>query len=332
VFLIRRSGETAGIAPEAIAALAAQRPRPTHETVHRLRQPLGIYNTSILRILPAFREVLNATAAISANSPFVPAVLGGKALAFLSAYERLLYLLMEHLDDCLNVLLCCFPSKAAYGSSSVVTGYKGHQRGYYRHLGRIVNKMKHHQARVRLIVLHDKRITLPGYYVEGVDEAGRIGPDKEIHKGGGTAFSAARDLRFHVANLYIVSHHLSQSVDELLGEGIDQEYDAHSAEDDIALMVDRIASLPLVLFPDELLDPFPTVRLRKHPGGTRELSVRFPDPAAELVLPIGLSRYVAFQGDGVSRAFAIPYGGDSDLNWFRKIYGIDPFSLRVRPV
>jgi hypothetical protein len=57
-----------------------------------------------------------------------------------------------------------------------------------------------------------KNARIVGYFLEGMQPNGRIGPDCEIHPDGITAISLNRDLRYHFANLYRVGHHLSAAI------------------------------------------------------------------------------------------------------------------------
>lgn len=114
-------------------------------------------------------------------------------------YDTFLDALMEHTEDCENVLRCFFENESQYKISTHVRNYLGATRKYRKHIGLVVNRIKHNQGRVRLVFLAPDAVLIPGYYVEGLDSNGAVGPSIWIHKDGATAFSFHRDLRYHIA-------------------------------------------------------------------------------------------------------------------------------------
>ena len=166
------------------------------------RQPLGMYNVSITRVVHRLTEVLNQLDQVFATQPFNDSSRTHWEISLLDAQERFLYALFEHIEDCSNILRVVFQPDSDREKHESVRIFEKNTKKYRDLLGKIVTRMKHNQSRLRAVVFWDDERTLPGYFVEGVDPSGVIGPDRLIH-GGNTAFSFARDLRFHFASMIL---------------------------------------------------------------------------------------------------------------------------------
>src|SRR5262245_18275161 len=101
---------------------------------------------------------------------------------------------MEHMDDCANILKVFYPPSTRISTDKTLFG-SGLSKGYRIHIGKLVNHLKHNQGRLRSIIFFNNTDVFPGYFVEGVNAQGALGPADHIHEGGNTAFSFARDLR-----------------------------------------------------------------------------------------------------------------------------------------
>lgn len=109
-----------------------------------------------------------------------------------------------------------------------------------------------------------------GYFVEGLSDDGSIGPAPHIHPGGSTAFSYARDIRFHLYYLYVVSAKLSQSINTIARPN--KSKIAHQIPNDHAKLettLQKIAELPMVVFIDEIQKDFPLVTIGNSQGVTK---------------------------------------------------------------
>ena len=113
------------------------------------------------------------------------------------ATDSLLDALMEHFDDCENVLDCYLGKESQKLKKKIVKW-----KIYRDHVGKIVNQIKHQQRRVRTILFYGPDWAVPGYFIEGPLPGKIIGPDPSIHPGGDTAFSFRRNLLFHLWGLY----------------------------------------------------------------------------------------------------------------------------------
>jgi hypothetical protein len=214
---------------------------------------------------------------------------------------------MEHFDDCNNVLLCLSPSRDDPRLDAAAKTFKRETKDYRSHIGKIVNALKHSQRNLGTTLFHTAHTVDLGYFVEGPDASGHIGPDPEIHREGKTAFSFARDLRFNACGLYFLGNALMAAlasfrkispspVSPKEGNEPDQVFDT----------LRRISLLPLRFFPDEMTKPIPMVR------GTGsfdrpEIVLEYPS-TVRITLAPGNQR-VSFGGDGVAQTFRIPYMG-----------------------
>lgn len=304
--IVRRSQETAGLLPEAEAALRGAPAIPNYHLAHGLRPPPAIYGLSQIHLWPCFLEVLDAADQIVAARPFTDPKNLTWSNRFTSGYERLLYRLFEHLEDCRNILKCLFPDESALKTSAPARLFRKATADYRNHLGLIVNHIKHSQGRVDPLLFFSSDIVLPGYFVDGVGPDGVIGPDRRIHPGNG-AFSVARDLRFHFVHVYLTSHHLARTVESILGAADDSDIPHEKHDTTIAAIAERLSGLPHLLYPDEIGKPFPSVGLHRFEDGAMRLDLRFPDTAAQLSSCAGMAVVAALSGDGVSRSFTFPY-------------------------
>lgn len=209
------------------------------------RHPLGIYNYSISRILNSFSFVLNQIDLIEKEQ--LNSKLSIESINKLLIFQsELLHALHAHIDDCFRILkvVSPYPETEIKSMSSkervkversvyrwletfnhpTYSDFEKKIADYRSYLGKIVNSIKHNHARLRLIYMNIEGFDVFGYYVEGItlNNKNKIvaGPDPKIHPNG-TAFSFARDLRFHFYKIYEISHYLKQALISLLIE----EYD-----------------------------------------------------------------------------------------------------------
>ena len=135
---------------------------------------------------------------------------------------------------------------------------------YRRHVGQIVNKIKHDHARLRFILYSGNSIYFPGYFLEGIDSEGVLGPDQNVHHKGGTAFSFARDLRLHFVEVYAVSRFLSKAI-----KGIAMPVDTIPADAACAWaeeIATHLGNLSKIYYPDEIrkFNPWIDIRPLEH--------------------------------------------------------------------
>ena len=310
------SKQNGSLLPEVKQLLLSDIQVPLYYTVYGLRHPLAIYNVSCSAVLGNFSKTLTTLLQVMKERPFLITRKkdGNRDLldSLLASQKDLLYSLMEHLDDCDNILLCFFPSKVVRNTDTHVRTYRKATKEYRDNVGKVVNYLKHEQGRLRSITFYNDEFALPGYYIEGPVAENILGPVEKIHPGGNSAFSFARDLRYHFFHFYAVAKHLSTAIRGTLGsENESNPPESETLDETVLEIASGISSLPLMFYPDEVLKPVPSVTIMQ---GHMIITLTYPDKETRVnVTPKGLKISVGFMGDGVTRSFRLPYRkGEND--------------------
>lgn len=289
-----------------------------HHGAHALRHPLGLYNTSIMsvgdRLKRASQVIGEATRASTRDDQLVEELI--------ERYDALLDALMEHMDDASRVLLCFFPDPNKRKQHPAVKAYERAIEQYRDHIGLLVNHIKHKQGRLRLVAFECKSEVVLGYFVEAVHSSGYLGPDPRLHDGGDTAYSFNRDLRFHIASLFLVSTVLSDAVCGIANtkQGLSS---VGESPDGLTEGIETVSSFSKSVYPDELRKPWPRVTLPRSTGSLRQLVIESPSMGER---PVGVRKLRRITGvwkaDGVSKSFLVPYLGERwqkqlrhDIGW-----------------
>ena len=121
----RKSTQFAGLLPEASEVLHSHFQIPLFYRDYKLRHPLGIYNLSLGEVFFEFREVLDELEVFESNAPHIRQKIaedwGDKLL---SKQRQLLYAIMEHMDDCRNILKSFFPPNSGFWETEHVKLYR----------------------------------------------------------------------------------------------------------------------------------------------------------------------------------------------------------------
>jgi len=234
---------------------------------HQSRHPDSIYRRSLDKISNSFCEVAGEyfirteelTTASSSDQ---------RRKALLTAQVSFLHVLQEHQDELWMILRTLIDPATAKTTSAFNKQYVLENKlpgsasfeqsvdGYRKDL-RIVNKLKHQQCQ-----LCDVTVRLPsgvhlGYCLEEPDRTGALGPSPDIHPDQG-AFSFARDLTGHMANVYLSSERLAKAVMKVLdSRGIRIKPQAHGPESIHQLnrwdeVVKLLCKIPEAYFPKEM--------------------------------------------------------------------------------
>jgi len=307
---IRRSTSMpGGLKPEAEPILAGYAPSRFSHLSYSLRPPIGIYRLSLMKIWPRFEAMLDAIWKVLQEKRYHERSVPWDD-DMLESCERLLYSLFEHLGDCDSILKCCFPAGQDIDKNPHLREYHRDIKPYRDSIGRIVNRIKHNQCRLRSIVFYGDEWASLGYFVETVHADGAIGPDPRIHSGGKTAFSYARDLRHHFAWLYVISRSLAKAVKAILGSPTEVIVESASDDNKIAELAEQLSFFPRIVYPDEELKGYPAVSYREE-GQEREiLLVLLPPHLGPLPPPQNFRVNFSYRGDGVSHTFIVPYSGE----------------------
>jgi hypothetical protein len=213
--------------------------------------------------------------------------------------------LMEHFDDCENILKCYQDRAPAETRSSILRLVRKRWRPYRDHVATIVNAIKHRQRRVRVIMFHNRTWGVPGYFIEGPAGGRTIGPDPKVHPGGRTAFSFRRDMAYHLCGLYAVSFAMADGLSK-----VDSRFTlaartraTEKLEERWTSLIRQMESLNPLVFPDEMRKPFPRVNITGD-----KLVVQYPavKPTISSV-PKAARVLTSHTIDGMSPRFRPPY-------------------------
>ena len=272
-----------------------------------LRHPLGVYNTSIAviakrvdRVLSLLRVVVPEADPGGAGSP------EKHVDELLESQEALLHGLMQHMDDCINILRGFTVERRAFNENHHVKAYRRAVQEYRDHIGNVVGRIKHQQGRLCLLTVQLGPSSFAGYFVAVGLADGSVGPDPNIHKGGLTAFSFNRDLRYHLCHVLLASGHLARAVERLTGGGSSDVTPAgEPGTTDSVLSVSDLAEM---YFPDEYKKPRPVLRLETSQDCTRRLVVEFV--SSKTWRTFSGPRFkitLRASGNGITRSWKAPY-------------------------
>lgn len=295
---------------EAVALLAGLPENiPLFHTQRGLRHPMGLYNASVGLVAERLLRVTDIISRPSEVLEFLNAKNNVWADDLAERADALLDALMEHMDDCGNVLKCFV--RCRLGGVPAFKKYKKDVAEYRNHIGRIVNYLKHGQGRIRVCVMYSGGSYIPGYYIEGVDHLGALGPHPEIHSDGVTAFSFMRDLRFHVVSMFRVSVELAMAVQAIAKCGdLSRKPYKNTADrmDALTQAIVTLADYPRQVFPDEVANPWPSISKEDGADGTTRIVIEYPSTSERPSRLPGPTYIVTnCRGDGVSRTFRLPY-------------------------
>lgn len=296
-----------GFLPEAYKYLCNVPDLPAGRQKH-YRPPLAIYNISIDRVLAAMESVIDEVISIEAKA-IIPKP--GQGLDWLDSiilsHLECLNAMQSHLDDCDRIAtsVCV---KGDVKNEELLRRYKSMTKAYRDRINRIVNHIKHHQGRLRAFAFYTRTTCFPGYYVEGADSEGVVGPEPTVHKRGRGAFSFSRDLRLHFVWLYGLSSYLSELLSPLATEC---PLPSPKTQDDRYIRIARkLASTQFLFYPDEGVLPVPEVSFIESRDVSRaELAISY---MYETTVPLirrgpGLKIALSWKGDGVSMDWRLPY-------------------------
>lgn len=296
-----------GAVPKAARALSNLDGITTYQEVYGVRHPLAAYNTSLAHVSRRILKTLDALVAARAAPPSSDTNQRGWEEALLEATDHMLDSLMEHLDDCGDIIRSFFPNAESKQYRTVFGEYKRSVEPYRKHIGNVVNYIKHNQGRLRLI-----NVTWPadrcfGYFVEGPDDKGALGPAPSIHKPSNTAFSYNRDIPFHLCNVFSVGARLASALRSIDKRIVSSQPGMASPETDLAKALRGASALPRIYFVDEIKKDVPLIRL--HGDG---LAIEYPSVKKARSPPNGSRISGSFEGDGFTRTFRLPYMAPPD--------------------
>jgi hypothetical protein len=269
------------------------------------RAPLGIFNTAWGQVIERLSAVVpdlehaKAQHAVSGKPPDLTQLL--------EHHEDVLRSLKEYLDDCYTILKCFFADQKSFKANQDVVQYLAVQKDYYDQVAAIVNEIKHNQARIRPLSLWNERECIPGYFVETAISEGVVGGSPVVHAGRSEGFSLFRDLKMHIVQMYRTAHNLDFALASLTSANriLPAVLDLKSEPKHLDLMR-RIRQLPDIVFPDEVDNEFPRIKITKLPANAHVVEMSFQKENDLRSMWKG-SIHAGSRGDGVTEGYTFPY-------------------------
>ncbi|MCK9366003.1 MAG: hypothetical protein M0P72_02500 [Metallibacterium scheffleri] len=291
-----------GAVPKAARALLNLDGVTTYQEIYGVRHPLAAYNISIAHVSRRILKTLDALTEAHAASQSAQTNHEVWKESLLEATDHMLDSLMEHMDDCGGIIRSFFPDAESKQYRDVYDKYKRSVEPYRKYIGNIVNYIKHNQGRLRLISVKWPAGVCIGYYVEGPDGEGILGPAPSIHKPSNTAFSYNRDIPFHLCNVFSVGARLATALHSINKRIVSPQPGSAGPETNLTKVLRRASELKRDYLFDEVNKDVPLIRL--HGDG---LEIEYPSAKKAVSPPNGSRISGSFEGDGVSRSFRLPY-------------------------
>ncbi|MFZ0689544.1 MAG: hypothetical protein WAM68_06910, partial [Acidobacteriaceae bacterium] len=280
-------------------------------TSHLLRHPDSIYRISLAKVGDAYCKV--AETCLQKMDQFREFTGSGFEINELLAHqEHLLRCLQEHLEDCWLTLKTLVDPKNGtkdelfadrYVIKSGLPGAKTFSAAIadYKRSLRIANKLKHEQGRLRPVAMWFPGSVHLGYFLEGPNAQGQLGPSPEIHPDGG-AISFARDLGWHIFNIYRISEKLVDAVQGALeAQGVKVKIKAR-ADSSWDRPLSLAVQIPDAYFKKDVQKRVATIRIGGEP---RKLTVSFPENVWT-VFPATVKTACSYVIDGHNPTYKVP--------------------------
>jgi hypothetical protein len=303
--IIEEFKNVANAIPKAGRALQNLKAVPTYHELYGVRHPFAAYNVSLMAVARRILNVLEALSKTQLEACFLDNKSPNWEVPLLESTDHMLDALMEHLDDCGGIIRSFFPSSEDRRFKKILTEYKNSVEPYRKHIGRIVNYIKHNQGRLRSVSFSWSGGSSLGYFVEGPISGGGLGPVAEIHPTENTAFSFYRDIPFHICNVFAVGARLATAL-HLIDKSIvlaDISAGTETQKTDWAKVLAMASDLPRTYFPDEIYKHIPFIQVKD-----KRALVEYPSSRVKVHGPPPGSRIsVSYHGDGVTCTFKVPY-------------------------
>lgn len=291
--------------PKAARLLQQLNGVPTFESAYGARHPFGAYNVSLTGIARRLIAVVEALDHVQQQAQFLAGAKSIQNEQLLEAMDHLLDALMEHMDVCNGILRTFFAPADDKKFKIALSAFKASVEPYRKHIGTIDNYIKHNQGMLRSVHFRWPTGISFGYFVEGPVANGVLGPVALVHPGENTAFSFNRDLAYHLCNVFAVGAQLAHalhSVDRRLVVQTPLKI-VDGRESDWTRALRLTAALPAIYFPDEISKPIPRIHV-----SARKVFIEYPALRFKVSgPPAGSQISLAFEGDGVTRSFKMPY-------------------------
>lgn len=128
-----------------------------HES-YGVRHPFAAYNVSLAHVARRLLTTLETLAKTQREMMFLDVKGSDWELPLLDATDHMLDALMEHMDDCGGIIRSFFLSSDEKKFKTIFSDFKRSVEPYRRHIGAVVNYIKHNQGRLRSVTFHGAAI------------------------------------------------------------------------------------------------------------------------------------------------------------------------------
>lgn len=267
-----------------------------------LRHPASVYTQSLLRLVERLNGAIDAFLAL--NAPYDASDVDRLNKSLVRTLEDLVYSAAEHFEDCQNIAKIVVGGLPEKARDRALRDFVATIRDAREFSARQANAIKHSQGRVRLLEFNDPIRRIIGFFIEGVDADGSVGPSMAVHGNTHTAFSVGRSLRYLVASFV----YLSQAIASFVRLNLKlTSPERHAGLGVLLDIFDRIADLDNSVFPDEGDTTCPAFR---RTSSAR--SIRFPSSSTAWKRPAATARlHLVTNMDSRVPSFRLPYMGKS---------------------
>jgi len=284
------------------AFLETHRETDFDAAAHGHRHPLALHNIAIESVRASLEDALascQAYAQVAAEATELERSSAKKRV--IEDLERAIRFGTQYFEDCRSIAFLFGETKSAGFRERFVGRYDRTVASARQFLAVQENEIKHKQARIRLVRAVSAVEEVHGYFVDGVNKEGALGPNPIVHDGGKTAYSFNRAFRQMLVCVMFTSRALASALQGEFGE-VRTDIGGLGPLEKIAC---SIAQLGYTVFWDEV--PIcPVVTQTQH---GLKLSTAKSGRSCFRAPSYPGSVTVELAGDGMTRSFSLPYMG-----------------------
>lgn len=261
------------------------------------RHPSAVYAISLSQTLRRIEDVIEQLSGYTFNVQLNTGVAADEALA--GATEALILQVDRHLDDCAGIV-AAYTGADSEAYLSLLDSIDSFAE--VRHLQ--ANRIRYYDAKIRLVSFKAPNVVVSGFYFEGPDSEGVLGPCPIVHQCRNLALSYNLYLRRVFAEINLLN---SRVYDVLRKEaGLKEGAPEGPSENmEITVIAGRLATLGLHVFPDELKAQMPSIAVKSE-DGMDTASITVPSLKKPLPVPAPCSISISRTQEGGSH-YREPY-------------------------
>lgn len=262
------------------------------------RHPAASYAISLSQTLRRMEDVIEQLSAYVFSVQLDTEHAADQELAETTA--TLIKHMDRHINDCVAVVTAYFGVDSAEQRSFL----KGIQA--FADSRKIqAERLREHGARVRLVSFKASTVVVSGFFIEGPNQQGALGPCPLVHQGGNTAFS----YNFYLRRVFLELNLLNARLYDLLkksGELKESGDNGPTENMELVHLATRLAALSLFVFPDELKQALPNIFVT-HEGGLDSAIITVPSLKKPQLPPLPCTISLSCDADEAGADYRVPY-------------------------